>query len=931
MKTLRAAPIAVALVAGLALAACDDMSSSETTRKFLEEAEEHRAEGRYRAAVVELKNAIQSSPEDPVSRRLLGETYLALDAYAQAEKELDRAWKLGDSTDQLRLLRVKAKRHLGDSKAVIELTRDTSTQNGAVSAALIVQRAAAFIESGEVEEGRRLLEEINKRGPNAAAHLILARLAASQGDVALAARHAEQAEAADPNDVDALIVSGEWLRKNGKLEEARAKLLRARELAPHSLHAAFALAATEIERDETEAALKIIDEAKQMDAGHPMTRYLRGLIALRAEDYQLARDEADAVISKNPRHFPSMYLAGSASARLGELETAKAHLSNYLSVDPSSRDARLLSAWVDIQLEDFEPAFQTLTAPVFSNNNELTYLQLAMTAAIRAGKVEAAKGFTERYLKAKPTDGRARSALAGLRMASGDQEGAFEELLKGLEQGPNSEINRADVAATYILAGELDKALEQARLLQQEAPDLAVGYTIEGVVLRRQDKLEEAEQAFKKALEIAPGNNLAARNLAVVRESAGNLAGAADALRSALTENPGHERMLRDLAKIEATRGNWDAAEEALKQAAEADPESVAPKVELARLYFFSQRFDLAIEAAERVLGIDPENSTAVETRGMALASLNRDSEAADAYLALAKLRPDNPRPLFQAGQALVRAQRLEEAIAAYDRALQVDPAFHDARAPLVRLLILTEKDERARRELVVLERDFPERADVAELRGWYALTVEDNMEQAVASYRRAFELQSVNGRLIRLARVLWQAGQQQEAIEAFTAWLKENPSDRAVLKDLADLQFVSEDYESARQTLEKLTALEPKNPAHLNNLAIVLLQMDDAEGAVPFVKQALALAPEESGTLDTAGLVSLGQGDTAAALGHLDKALAAAPDDPRIRFHYAQALFQNRQLEEAESVLSELLDRAPRFSDAEAARSLLEKIQNAR
>lgn len=61
----------------------------------IQRAKDHRDEGKPRAAIIELKNALQENPKSAEARLLLGQTYLDLGQGANAEKELRRAREAG--------------------------------------------------------------------------------------------------------------------------------------------------------------------------------------------------------------------------------------------------------------------------------------------------------------------------------------------------------------------------------------------------------------------------------------------------------------------------------------------------------------------------------------------------------------------------------------------------------------------------------------------------------------------------------------------------------------------------------------------------------------------------------------------------------------------------------------------------------------------
>src|SRR3546814_3715040 len=62
----------------------------EASRAYYEAAAKLVEQGDLRAAVIELKNALQRDPANAVARLLLGEVYLRLGDGAAAEKEIDR-------------------------------------------------------------------------------------------------------------------------------------------------------------------------------------------------------------------------------------------------------------------------------------------------------------------------------------------------------------------------------------------------------------------------------------------------------------------------------------------------------------------------------------------------------------------------------------------------------------------------------------------------------------------------------------------------------------------------------------------------------------------------------------------------------------------------------------------------------------------------
>jgi Flp pilus assembly protein TadD len=101
--------------------------------------------------------------------------------------------------------------------------------------------------------------------------------------------------------------------------------------------------------------------------------------------------------------------------------------------------------------------------------------------------------------------------------------------------------------------------------------------------------------------------------------------------------------------------------------------------------------------------------------------------------------------------------------------------------------------------------------------------------------------------------------------------------------------------YQTARH-------LVPNNPIVWNNLALLLRDEDPAQ-ALRHAERAYALN-QDSRIADTLGVILLDQGETARALEVLREATVKSPTQPTINYHYAKALAQSGNKEEARAVL---------------------------
>ena len=97
------------------LMACDTTTPAE----HFERAQGMYGENALRAAVIELKNALQKQPEHAQARLLLGQTRYKLGDYPSALKEFERSLDLGLANEAVTLGLLSAKVRLGRYQEVI--------------------------------------------------------------------------------------------------------------------------------------------------------------------------------------------------------------------------------------------------------------------------------------------------------------------------------------------------------------------------------------------------------------------------------------------------------------------------------------------------------------------------------------------------------------------------------------------------------------------------------------------------------------------------------------------------------------------------------------------------------------------------------------------------------------------------------------------
>jgi predicted Zn-dependent protease len=268
----------------------------------------------------------------------------------------------------------------------------------------------------------------------------------------------------------------------------------------------------------------------------------------------------------------------------------------------------------------------------------------------------------------------------------------------------------------------------------------------------------------------------------------------------------------------------------------------------------------------------------------------------------------------------------IAEALAAAEQTLKLDAKSVPARFGQVRYLAQLGRLDEASAKLQPLKAEFPDQVDVLLLDGRIAL-LDKRGEDAVATFRRAFELKRTNGTLNELIRALFATGKGTEALAMLQGWIEEHPEDVLTRSTLAEAQLSLGQLPDADKQYEQILKLTPNNARALNNAAWVRMKLGKTTEAVNLARKAHTLAPNSPNVADTLAVILLDTGETQEPFELLKAARQSAPDSPAIHFHYAQALAANGRGEAAAGELRELLKGDRVFPERPEAEALLAEL----
>lgn len=922
----RFAVIAV-LVGAVTLGGCDG-KQGPSIDDLLSRAQAHRASGDLKAAVIELKNAIQKEPGHKRARYSLGEVYVEVGDGAAAEVELRRAEGDQAATALLLgralLLQGKYENLLKE----ISAEDQRSTKDKAVALAL---RGHALVGVGRIDDAEASYKAALAADDACAEAIVgLGRMALGQRDLDMARRWATTAEAVAPNDPKSLLLRGEvafYARDYDASQRAFELIRKSHRHDAIAYAASIGLTRTLIAANKLKEAIAALAPLLRDSPRDPATNHLRALAAYQSRDYVAAQYYSEIAVSVQPDHWQGLFLAAAANFALGQNERAAKYLSHFVAQFPENVGARSLLAEVQAKMGQPGDALKTLKAGIPESgaaDPDLMGLIGAMIA--QAGDLSDARTYFEQVASARPQDAIARARLGVARIALGDSAGGIADLdAAAALDGALWQVDFARAVA-FLRLNDFSQALAAARRMQASQPDNPYAATLIGVAESATGALTEAKQAFENALLLRPGDGIALRNLAALAVRQQRFDEARRYYDLLITASPGDPALLIAYGQLELRAARPQAAMAMFEKAVAANPDAATPRVEIARAYLALGEPQKALAAAQQILKRSQNDRAAQEVVGRAYLALSQLPEAVAQLRALTIAAPDSPSAHVYLAAAYERSGDFAGALAALQKAMLLMPDDIDMRIERARLLALAGQRDESRTALAKLRAEVPDSPILAMAEGAVAMAAKQPAE-AVLAYQRAFAAQPSSAVLASLTNARRRAGLLAEAEQALNDWLRQHPEDVFARTTLADFYLSTGNFARASVEYGEIDRRSSDNVMVINNLAWSLIEQGRARDAMPYARRAAALAPADPNVLDTLGTALLHNKSFSEAVIVLRRAREKAPADAGIQIRLAQALAQDGSVGEAKSLLRKVLSEAKANDERAEAEALLRQL----
>lgn len=907
--------------------------NSDLAGQYYERAVLEHRKGNNKAAILELKNAIQQNSDYLAAQILLAEVYLQDKDLIATEAALSQADRL--NADPALLVMTRAQLYLYELKYGL-LLRDIKPEqfNSNLQPDLHIYRGHAHLQLNQPIDALNEYKTAARKTPNRIEPVIgRANALLRSGDIQGATKAAEKAAKMQPDSANSWYIKAAINHALGRLQQAITEYAKAVKLDPEHYDARIAHAGVlmDLQRDdEAEKDLLYLRETYSFDA---KVAYLHAVVLARnnrQNEADLALTAASAALdSIDPKflnkHAQTLMLSGLVNFSLKRFDLAMHAMQTYIQLYPQQSGAYKLLASILLDKGEYERVIKLLQPVLAFAGNDHRLLFLLGSAYMQNGQHDQANAVLEKASELEVQGAEITTELGLNRLAMGQETLAIKNLESALKNNPGNSKAGIPLAIMYITQRQPEKAMRVAKIMLERAPDNLTLLNLLGTTQVGVGDRKMARNSFNKAIAINPGFITGHINLSKLDVLEKKPDSAKQRLNSLLKRNPQNIALQLELARVYEAEGDYSNASDRLEKLRKIDSKSLPALLALIELNLKISHYPEALNLALEAQSQNHKNMQVQEILARTFMANGNQGKATSVLREMSRSAGFNAKRLYQIAQQQYSVADYPGAIKSLKNALSGNKYHIPARVALAETQLQLDNAIFASNHAKFLVDHYPDRSFGYRLLGEIEQK-EGNQKKAVKYYQIAFNKGQNTFLLMKLYSALKQTGNNSRAFKLVVQWVAEHQQDAVPIQALAEEYLHSGRLKKAQKYYEQLVLRFKKRPDLLNNLAYIYFNTGDNK-ALDYAKQAQQLAPDQPAANDTLGWILVNKDQPEQGLHYLRNAHARSSQDPEIRYHIAVALTLLQRDEEAKVELKQALKANTSFNGSDDAERLLKKL----
>lgn len=544
-----------------------------------------------------------------------------------------------------------------------------------------------------------------------------------------------------------------------------------------------------------------------------------------------------------------------------------------------------------------------------------------------------------------------------LALARTDATASFEA---ALEKSPGDASAHLGLARVASLAGKVDHALQEIdlALAQSRSPRSMEVLLFKGDLLRKKFALDDAEKAYRRAVDINPTDPSPHLRLADFYSVTGKLDAARTEINAVRKDDPKNLEALYQQAVLDVREQKFAEADAVIQQVLKVTPDHMKSVLLAGTTAFYLGKTELADKNLTRYLKRYPGDAYARKFLAANLLQANQPTQAlgvvgplllrsgdvqalviagnaarlsneftkSDEYLAKAvALVPANATLRTELGITRLAAGDTEHGISDLESATRLEGAAPRSDFILISTYLRLQDFDKALAAIEVLKKKQPNNPATFNLRG-IALLGKKRYKEAQESFEKALALKpdyfsaANNIAALQLQRKNFEAARGE-----LQTFLGKNPTSAEAMLALADIAELAADDQASLNWLEKAAQTAPSAVVPRVLLALHHADKKDFQKAIGIAREVQSAHPDSFVALNLLGTLQSAAGDKEGAMTTYGTLVRQAPKSSIALYRLALLQIDSKNWSVARESLLKVLELDPKFIEAQVALTAME------
>ena len=629
---------------------------------------------------------LQKRPNDPETHVLISSLLAAQSNFSAAVPEMGKAIALAPNRSDLylglALLQVK-----DDELDIAETNfkRAIQLDSSAVDPPFLL---GSFYESrGRFDEAEQQFKnaiQLDPKDPNLRGSM--ARLYLVEGKKDVAEEYVRKAKLDFPDNSVGYRMLGDFYYATDDLDKATTEYAAVFRDHPKDLEVKKNYIQLLIQKGRTDEARVLADEILAANPDDADALIDRAQIQMHDGRLAEAGSTLETVTRNDPDNSVGHYYLGVEQEKMGSLERAETEWRDAARLRPDLLQAQRALAGVAMRKDDMVALEQAAEQIIRLEPASPDGFALRAVSNINRRLFAPAEQDIHQAIQVAPQSAVGYVQMGNLRLVQRQFNEAAQAYQQGLDRDANSIDALRGLINTYIMQGQIDKAIVVANAQIAKSPGNSGFYDLLGTVLFQNKKdWNGAEGAFRKSAELDRNNTGALIKLGEVQAASGHADLALVTYQQSVKDHPEEATFYILMGQLYEGRQDWTNAQNAYQKALELKPTDPVASNNLANVMVQTGgNIDVAMSLAQTARRALPESSDVADTLGWIYYQKGAYQSAIGLLQEALKLRqknniPEDPGIHYHLGLAYQKSGNPLLARQQLEQVLKLDPNYIDA------------------------------------------------------------------------------------------------------------------------------------------------------------------------------------------------------------------------------------------------------------